>query len=237
VHLSRFGRTVLTTRHTGSHSPRYVRPLVAVEPGEPLPKPIRLADYVDGPIPPDTPPPSSPSISDDERRVLELEHYGAPVLATVSSHSLASFGHVRHASDILQSVIAEESEDNLSTSPSSTHIRPVEPAYLPTSPQPMPFGPLDDSSIAFEVIVAPPEHLSGRIVELELDESLLVSVRDEDFDLTAETNPEITRQHASFAYEAETEVHRSRIVWPDTDYSREVIAREWADCWYREPSC
>ncbi|BGP34707.1 hypothetical protein JCM10296v2_006529 [Rhodotorula toruloides] len=208
----------------GSHSPRYVRPLVAVEPGERLPKPIRLADYVDGPIPPDTPPPSSPSVSDDERRVRELEHPGAPVLATVSSQSLASVGHVRHASDILQSVIAEEPEDNLSTSPSSTHLCPLEPAYLPTSPQPMPFGPLDDSSIAFEVIVAPPEQPSGRIVELEPDESLLMSVRDEDFDWTAETNPEITRQHASFAYEAETEVHRSRIVWPDTDYSREVIA-------------
>ncbi|CDR35813.1 RHTO0S01e07668g1_1 [Rhodotorula toruloides] len=208
----------------GSHSPRYVRPLVAVEPGEPLPKPIRLADYVDGPIPPDTPPPSSPSISDDERRVLELEHYGVPALATIPSQSLGSIGHLRHTSDILQRVIAEESEDNLSASPSSTHLRPLEPAYLPNSPQPMPFGPLDDSSIAFEVIVAPPEHLSGRIVELEPDESLLMSVRDEDFDLTAETNPEITRQHASFAYEAETEVHRSRIVWPDTDYSREVIA-------------
>ncbi|BGP02805.1 Proteophosphoglycan ppg4 [Rhodotorula toruloides ATCC 204091] len=208
----------------GSHSPRYVRPLVAVEPGETLPKPIRLADYVDGPIPPDTPPPSSPSISDDERRVLELDHHGAPAHATEPSTSLGCFGHIRHASDILQSVIAKESEDNLSTSPSSTHLRPLEPAYLPTSPQPMPFGPLDDSSIAFEVIVGPPEQLSGRVVELEPDESLLMSVRDEDFDLTAETNPEITRQHASFAYEAETEVHRSRIVWPDTDYSREVIA-------------
>ncbi|BGP27026.1 hypothetical protein JCM10295v2_005988 [Rhodotorula toruloides] len=213
-----------SAQRRGSHSPGYVRPLAAVEPGEHLPKPMKLVDSVASHIPPDTPPPSSPAISDDERRVLELEDYGAHPHVTISSNSLGSFRHIRHASDILQNVIVGEPEDSLSTSPSSIHLRPLEPAYLPASPQPMPFGPLDDSSIAFEVIVAPPELPSGRIVELEPDESLLMSVRDDDFDFTAETNPEITRQHASFVFEAETEVRRSRVVWPDTDYSREVVA-------------
>lgn len=218
---------LVTFALAGSRSPRYVRPLVAVESGDPLPKPIKVEDFVDGPLPPDTPPPSSPSLSDRERRLHEPKGPAAHGRPAVSSASLGSYEHIRHASDILQSVIAEESVDAVSTSSSPAHLHPLEPVYLP-SPQPTPFGPLDDSSIAFEVLVAPPEVPSGRIVKLEPDESLLMSVRDEDFDLTAETNPEVTRQHASFAYEAETEVNRSRIVWPDTDYSREVIARESA---------
>lgn len=121
----------------------------------------------------------------------------------------------------MQSIIVEEAESPSSPSrPVSVELRaylqPLSPIQEPPSPQTVPHGPLDDSpSVRIELPEV--DHLSAaRIIDLEPHD---------EFDFTAETNPELTSRYFSFTYEAETELKRSPALWPDTDYSREVLAR------------
>ena len=46
-----------------------------------------------------------------------------------------------------------------------------------------------------------------------------------EFEFTAETAPETTRAYVYLRYEAEMEVKRSVATWPDTEVSREAVAR------------
>ncbi|BGP50980.1 hypothetical protein JCM10450v2_006906 [Rhodotorula kratochvilovae] len=207
-----------------STSPRYVRPLHPPSPGEPLPRPRPLdLDGLDGGIvPPDTPPPSSPSDSerhafsacDSARSSFEVEQVSAStaVVERKSRHARQT----SRSSSIMQSVIVEEAESPTQVNERVRQfLQPLSPIQEPPSPQSVPRGPFDDSpSVRIELAEA--EHFStARVIELDTHE---------DFDFTAETNPELTSRYFSFSYEAETELKRSVAMWPDTDYSREVIA-------------
>ncbi|GAA6052146.1 hypothetical protein JCM3770_001242 [Rhodotorula araucariae] len=203
-----------------STSPRFVRPLHPASPDEPIPRPRPLELGLDGEIvPPDTPPLSSPS--DGERHALsgcaperlsfEAEHVSA---------STAAFEHKsRHArqpsrsSSIMQSVIPEEAE-TLVEERGQGYLQPLSPIDEPPSPQTVPRGPFEDSP-SVRIELAEVEHFSSaRVIELDTQD---------DFDFTAETNPELTSRYFTFTSEADIEIKRSRAKWPDSDYSLEVI--------------
>ncbi|GAA5920811.1 hypothetical protein JCM3775_003962 [Rhodotorula graminis] len=208
---------------SGSNSPRYVRSLERSSPGDPPPRP-RLLDLDTDLVSPDTPPPSSPS--DGELHVVDLgkssrsssEVAHAP-LATVE-RKMRHGRQTSRSSSIMQSVIVEEAESPASPArPVSLELRaylqPLSPIQEPPSPQTVPHGPLDDSP-SVRIELAEVDYFSNaHIVDLEPHD---------DLDFTAETNPELTSRYFSFTYEAETELKRSPAIWPDTDYSREVIA-------------
>ncbi|GAA6063061.1 hypothetical protein JCM10212_003006 [Sporobolomyces blumeae] len=204
-----------------STSPRFVRPLKPDRAGEPIPQPrlLELED-LDELVPPDTPPSSSPSTADEERRSL----------SRTSERSREGFGrpshrqHRRHpssaSSSILQSVIVEKNE----TSPRRSHHETTGHDLGPLSPIAEPPSPLPSATLQrFEV----PSSTAYTVEPKDLDEAyadVLASDEEDDYDFTAANDPEVTRKYVHLTYEAETEIHRSQTIWPDTDASREALA-------------
>lgn len=122
----------------------------------------------------------------------------------------------------LPTLIAEEEEESpprlQSVGERFQLLSPI--AEPPPSPQVLPRSPSLDSP-AVEVVVSELGQ-SARVIELEVPDD------EDDFEFTAETNLEATGYR--FAYEAETEIKRSRMLWPDTDFSREVLERALHFC-------
>ncbi|GAA5900397.1 hypothetical protein JCM8208_005350 [Rhodotorula glutinis] len=208
---------------TGSTSPRYVRSLERSSPGEPRPRP-HLVDLGTDLVSPDTPPPSSPS--DGEVHVVAGTKSSRSSFGVMQAPMVIVDRRTRHgrqtsrSSSIMQSVIVEEAESPVSpTRPVSLELRaylqPLSPIQEPPSPQTVPHGPLDDSPSVRIELAEVECFSSAHVVDLEPHD---------EFDFTAETNPELTSRYFSFTYEAETELKRSPAMWPDTDYSREVLA-------------
>ncbi|BGP19356.1 hypothetical protein JCM10213_003437 [Rhodosporidiobolus nylandii] len=220
-----------------STSPRFVRPLRPSEPGEGLPRPrlLELQQLEDGTVPPDTPPPSSPSVSDGEhlslvsldsrQPSLELER---PLPAVSSSRNRSRGHHSRQtsrSSSIIQTTIVEEAEEPVSPTGATVelavriHLQPLSPIREPTSPQNVPLPPYSEPP-SVEIVLSPSTDAEpARIVDLEED-----SESDGDFELTAETNLEMTRIFVHFNHAADMELKRSWSLWPDTDASREALA-------------
>ncbi|GAA5866225.1 hypothetical protein JCM8547_007209 [Rhodosporidiobolus lusitaniae] len=219
-----------------STSPRFVRPLRPLQAGGQLPRPrlLELQQLEDPIIPPDTPPPSSPSDGerhgiDSRQASIEIERPPLPPAATSRSKS-KSRSHSRQtsrSSSILQSAILEELEEPSSPANATVelavrlHLQPLSPIpQEPPSPQQFPLSPYSELP-SVEIVFSPViDNGIERLVELEADEE-----NEDDFEFTAETNPELTRQYAQYSYEADMEIKRSRTIWPDTDASREALSR------------
>ncbi|GAA5984510.1 hypothetical protein JCM11641_007006 [Rhodosporidiobolus odoratus] len=218
-------------------SPRFVRPLQPSQPGEPLPRPrlLKLQQLEERTVPPDTPPPSSPSVSDGERQSLfslesrqpsfDDERGPAPPVSRRNRHQGRHSRQTSRSSSILQSVIAEEPECSVSLNGTTVelavrlHLQPLSPIKEPPSPLTFPTSPYSELPSVEIVLSSGDECVQPRLVELD-DES----DSDEDFELTAETNFETTRVFLHFNYEADSELKRSWSLWPDTEASREAVA-------------
>ncbi|GAA5886544.1 hypothetical protein JCM6882_001682 [Rhodosporidiobolus microsporus] len=225
-----------------STSPRFVRPLRPSQAGEPLPRPrlLELQQLEDNLIPPDTPPPSSPSVSDGERGSLFVSDsrqssldFERPLPPASSSRRSKNAGHSRQASrssGVIKSTIVEEAEDPNSPTNATVelairlHLQPLSPIAEPVSPSPqrVPVSPYSDPPSVSILLSPVDEFETGRkVVELDGDEA---SDSDGDFELTAETAPETTRAYVYLRYESDMELKRSQATWPDTDASREAVA-------------
>jgi len=156
-------------------------------------------------IPPDTPPPSSPSISGSDYTGL----YVSSRHSQDEEDGYRSIPHNREtstSSSMIQSIIVEEREDGRQEHYDSS-APPLSPIVEPPSPSQLP---------SFE----------NAQEEQDFDESYEdVLDSEEDYDYTAQ-DPDVTRKFVHLNYEAETEIRRSRTIWPDTERSRDAVACE-----------
>ncbi|BGP57332.1 hypothetical protein JCM8202v2_004973 [Rhodotorula sphaerocarpa] len=83
------------------------------------------------------------------------------------------------------------------------------------SPQTLPSGPFDQAVARRQPTPAGSDASSQRIVELDTTMA--------DVELVAHASPEASRRYFAFTFQAETELRRSLSLWPDSDFSREVI--------------
>ncbi|GAA6021266.1 hypothetical protein JCM10207_002596 [Rhodosporidiobolus poonsookiae] len=239
-----------------STSPRFVRPLRPPRAGEPIPRPrlLELQQLPDHLIPPDTPPPSSPSISDGERSHRPSFDFETGPPPAALSRKRSKGRHSRQqsrSSSVIQSTIVEHEDEydddydgedraieeeepadislavRLHLQPLSPVREAVSPIRIRLSPQRVPVSvspPSNPPSV--EIVLAEPESVEHHAQIVELDGN---SETDEDpefeFEFTAETNLELTRAWCSMHFEAEMEIKRSVVIWPDTDASREAVAR------------
>ncbi|GAA5995655.1 uncharacterized protein JCM10292_005305 [Rhodotorula paludigena] len=172
---------------------------------------IDSRNHADSAVPLDTPPPSS---SDSGRSPLDEN---APLESLVDGAGALRGPHARRTSrqsTNLPILIAEEEEGSPPRLQSvGGRFQLLSPVAEPPSPQVLPRSPSLDSQ-AVEVVLSELGQ-SAHVIELEVPDD------EDDFEFTAETNLEATG--CRFAYEAETEIKRSRVLWPDTDFSREVL--------------
>lgn len=90
------------------------------------------------------------------------------------------------------------------------------------SPQTLPSGPFDQAVARRQPTPAGSDASSQRIVELDTTMA--------DVELVAHASPEASRRYFAFTFQAETELRRSLSLWPDSDFSREVITCMSAPC-------
>ncbi|GAA5928875.1 hypothetical protein JCM1841_001281 [Sporobolomyces salmonicolor] len=226
-------------KRTISTSPRFVRPLKPSRPGEPIPQPrlLETEDLDSVLIPPDTPPPSSPSVSDGERRSFSTSDsrpssIEVEALFPTRSHGSRTAGHRRQtsrSSSIIQSTIVEEAESPVSSPPAGVEMA-FYPQFQPLSPIQEPSSPcineaisvppiqLETNLFAVDFVLPPLQYPADSAVQVDDEES------EDDVEFTAETNLEVTHKYVHLTYEAETDIRRSQTLWPDTDASLEAVA-------------
>lgn len=241
---------LLTFVFTAAPSPRFVRPL---QPTKEIPRrrPLSAQSLSNVFVPPDTPPPSSPSISASDsdrssqfsafRSSFDLDRQHPPVVAVRAK------GHSRQVSKS-SSIIRETIEEDKRETPASLASSPT--AELPFPP---PISPIVlDFQRPLEPIEeppSPPRMIEIADVETEKDTveqeagpqtfnlSFAPAPKDEGDDEFDEQFDEVSalmdddvmqtvmRSYVHFHYEAEMEIRRSQTLWPDTDASREALAR------------
>lgn len=264
---------------TAAPSPRFVRPL---QPAKPVPRlrPLSSQSLTNAFVPPDTPPPSSPSIAASDagsssesggqlsafRSSFDLDRQHPPIVAAVRGPK----GHSRQvsrSSSIIRDVIPEDERETLSSpisypattlplpptiSPIILEQRPLEVIEEPVSPikvveeeprqllevveepievvqvevvthsQPAPQTFALSFAPAREATAPSKEHLAAHD-ELDIEDEF-----EEIFDLMDdEVTQTVMRNWVHFHYEAEMEIRRSQARWPDTDASREAVARKY----------
>ncbi|GAA5911075.1 hypothetical protein JCM5296_002453 [Sporobolomyces johnsonii] len=230
---------IMAERAKLSTSPRFVRPLKPSRPGQPIPQPrlLETEDLDNALIPPDTPPPSSPSVSDGERRSFTTSDsrpssVEVEALFPTRSRGSRTTGHRRQtsrSSSIIQSTIVEEAESPVSSPTAGVEmavyrqLQPLSPIQEPSSPcidEAVSIPPIqfEANLFAADFVLPPLEYPVDSAIQVDDEES------EDGVDFTAETNLEVTHKYVHFTYEAETEIRRSQTLWPDTDASLEALA-------------
>ncbi|KAK4702477.1 hypothetical protein P7C70_g3742, partial [Phenoliferia sp. Uapishka_3] len=226
-------------------SPRFVRPLHPTKAGTaiPRPRPLSSQSSKNALIPPDTPPPSSPSASDNESMrssQSSMSSFRSAAIITIDppTHPISirsSKGHSRQVSipsSLLQDTIIEERESP-HTSPAgnrtlgatdvgglATILEPVSPGVpsdivIEDEYEEEEYQRVEESSQpgTFDLTFMRPDPPAEEILEYESDDL----GEDED-------DSRVMRSFVHYAYEADTEIKRSRAIWPDTEASLEAMA-------------
>ncbi|KAL8283921.1 hypothetical protein RQP46_005353 [Phenoliferia psychrophenolica] len=229
-----------------SSSPRFVRPLQPPRLGVAIARPRPLSSEAEGLIPPDTPPPSSPSHSDRSSMssLSSFRHVQVdPTPAPPVPHR-ASKGHSRQisrASSLLQDTILEESPEKpgpmTELAPPLKLAPPLETILEPLSPG-VPFDVVadedeedEDDQEEFPLRADMPRAFNLTFTSGPTEEKVdPYDLRDEadvysgGLGIEDEDTSRVLRSFVHYAYEAEVEVKRSQARWPDTEASLEAMA-------------